>query len=494
MILAEAIGRKTYGERVKIYATDIDEDALNHARHRSFSGKDIQSVPADLREKYFECYNSYYNFDPELGRSIIFGRHDLFHDAPISRLDLLVCRNTLMYFNSDVQSQILLRFHFALNDPGYLFLGKAELLLKHAALFSPLELRHHIFSKIPDITFHDRLMAFSPPSNENRVIAAKDHNEIRYAAFYAAPVAQIVIDPKRTLLMFNEQARNLLDLKDKDLMTSLQDLEISVRPVELRPLIDQLYNEQHTIVRSGVLHHLPQGGDRVLDVQMNLLQNSVGDLLGVSVAYSDMTHYQELKDDLQRYTHELETAYEELQSSNEELETTNEELQSTVEELETTNEELQSSSEEMETMNEELQSTNEELENINEEMHTRTEELNTANSFLQSILGSLNSAVVVVDRNLSIQIWNRQAENMWGLRQDEVLKKSILTLDIGLPLEDLAFPFRAILEKKSKLEEITLESVNRRGRQFKCNVTCNPLFNKDDMQQGIVIVMENAES
>src|SRR5262249_53325314 len=153
-------------------------------------------------------------------------------------------------------------------------------------------------------------------------------------------------------------------------------------------------------------------------------------------------------EELEHSNQELETAYEELQSTNEELETTNEELQSTVEELETTNEELQSTNEELETMNEELQSTNEELQTINEELRRRTDELNQVNGFLESILTNLRVGVVVVDRNLQIQIWSRRAEDMWGLRADEAQNKNFLNLDIGLPVESLKAPIRACLTQE----------------------------------------------
>ena len=163
---------------------------------------------------------------------------------------------------------------------------------------------------------------------------------------------------------------------------------------------------------------------------------------------------QRIADEHERATRELETAYEELQSTNEELETTNEELQSTVEELETTNEELQSTNEELETMNEELQSTNEELETVNEELRRRSEELKRLNAFLESILASLRGGVVVVDPDFLILSWNRQAEDLWGLRSDEVRGRNLLNLDIGLPVERLKPALRACLAGEASYQEI----------------------------------------
>ena len=181
-----------------------------------------------------------------------------------------------------------------------------------------------------------------------------------------------------------------------------------------------------------------------------------------------MTRTRQLSEELQETNRELETAYEELQSTNEELETTNEELQSTVEELETTNEELQSTNEELETTNEELQSTNEELQTINEELRLRSGELNQVNAFLESILTSLRGGVIVLDRDLHVQIWNSKSQDLWGLRAEEVQGKPFLTLDIGLPVEDLIPAIRACLSDRSAHQELSLAARNRRGKTIVC--------------------------
>jgi two-component system CheB/CheR fusion protein len=156
IVLAEALGAEEFRSRVKIYATDLDEDALTHGRLASYTPRQLRDVPDQLRDKYFDAGNTVYTFRQELRRAVIFGRHDLIQDAPISRLDLLVCRNTLMYFTAQTQARILARFHFALKDTGFLFLGKAEMLLTHGNLFSPIQLKHRIFSKMPKVSRRDR--------------------------------------------------------------------------------------------------------------------------------------------------------------------------------------------------------------------------------------------------------------------------------------------------------------------------------------------------
>ena len=136
IVLAELLGVDAYRERVKIYGTDIDEDALTYARLAIYSAKETESLPAELRERYFEGADHRLAFRNDLRRTVIFGRNNLVQDAPISRLDLLVCRNTLMYFNAETQSRILRHFHFALVDSGALMLGKSEMMITHRELFA----------------------------------------------------------------------------------------------------------------------------------------------------------------------------------------------------------------------------------------------------------------------------------------------------------------------------------------------------------------------
>ena len=217
--------------------------------------------------------------------------------------------------------------------------------------------------------------------------------------------------------------------------------------------------------------------------------------MGVGVSFEDVTRAEDLRSELEVAKRELETAYEELQSTVEELETTNEELQSTNEELETTNEELQSTNEELETMNEELQSTNEELETINDELRERTGELNQVNEFLEAILTSLGLGVAVLDPHQRVQVWNHRAEDLWGMRADEAVDNHFLSLDIGLPSEQLAPALRSVLGGSSEREVAELEAINRRGRPIICAATVLPLVSPSSHDgpviRGAIVMMED---
>jgi two-component system CheB/CheR fusion protein len=145
-------------------------------------------------------------------------------------------------------------------------------------------------------------------------------------------------------------------------------------------------------------------------------------------------------------------------------------------------------------MNEELQSTNEELSTMNDELRMRGEALNDVNSLLESILTSLRGAVVVVDPELKIIVWNQGAEELWGLREDEVRGNNILGLDIGLPTEQLKRPVRACLTGSKSRVTFLLDAVNRRGRAIVCQVTTTPLVTRAGSIRGVIIVMNEQRS
>jgi len=491
MILAEMMGPGEFRDRVKIYATDVDDEALSHARHGAYTQREMRGVPEELGERYFEPAGARHVFRKDLRRSVIFGRNDLVQDAPISRIDLLVCRNTLMYFNAETQARILTRFHFALAPRGVLFLGKAEMLLSHSALFLPIDVRRRTFRKAPRMApLNGTLLVDVPQAVERAEPAALD--ALREEAVLAAPLAQVVVTAEGVVALVNRQAEILFGVSARDVGRPFRDLDLSYRPLELRRHMEQAVADRRTVRVPDVAYH--RGAEMVaLEVQVSPLVGDAGAVLGVSVAFHDTTEFRRLRDELEQANRQLETAYEELQSTNEELETTNEELQSTVEELETTNEELQSTNEELETMNEELRSTNDELQTINDELQDRTDEVDQANGFLEAILTSLRAGVVVLGREMQVQAWNRQSQELWGLRREEAVGQHFLNLDIGLPTEALRAMIRSTLGGDDGPQELALTAVNRRGRSIDVRVIGSPLLGQDHNAVGVLLVMEHAD-
>lgn len=493
MVLAEAIGLSAFRERVKIYATDVDEDALTIARQATYTDKELRGLPDGFLDRYFEPSNGRYGFRKDLRRNVIFGRNDLVQDAPISRIDLLACRNALMYFNAETQSKIVSRLGFALKPDGVLFLGKAEMLLNHTATFEPLDLKRRFFRKVspPDATDIADAETAGPALPAS--VAHDDVSALRTEAFLTSPVAQLVVDQDDRLALVNHRAATLLALSERDIGRPFQDLEVSYRPAELRSHLDTVREGRISAWLRDVEWHRSANERLVFDIQLVPLADARARLLGTAIMFNDVSRFRQLQDELEATNRQLETAYEELQSTNEELETTNEELQSTVEELETTNEELQSTNEELETMNEELQSMNDELQATNEELRDRTSEISSLNQFMESILGSLDAAVIVVDRELIVHVWNRQAEDLWGLREDETVGTHFLNLDSGIPTERLKPLLRDVVFGGSTNGELRLDAINRRGRSIALRITVTPLISGADVPTGGLILMERSE-
>jgi two-component system CheB/CheR fusion protein len=472
MVLTEALGPDQFRERVKIYATDLDEEALHQARAGSYDLRALADVPEHLRDIYFESTGTKRAFRRDLRRQVIFGRNDLTRDAPISRVDLLVARNTLMYFNAEAQANVIRRFHFALSYPGYLFLGKAEMLLNHADRFVPVDLRKRLFRKAAPASVEPTVAG-----GWTEVITREPAgSRIESAALASGPIVQLAVDLDDRLRVANAAAEALFNLRPRDVGRPFQDLEVSFRPVELRSRIEQVRTELRPVELHDIEWQRAGGTDATYyDVSIVPLFAGPGDLTGVGISFIDVTRYRRVRDELAHANTELERAYEELQSLNEELETTNEELQSTNEELETTNEELQSGNEELETMN--------------EEMRVRTAELDEARTFLEGVLSSVAAGVVVLDADLTVRSWNKGAEELWGLRAGEVANQPFFQLDFGLPTGEVHGIVNECLTTNRRTGPVQVAAINRIGRTITCIVTCSPLKGNGD-GEGAVLLME----
>jgi two-component system, chemotaxis family, CheB/CheR fusion protein len=490
IVLAEALGERQFRERVKIYATDADGGALAHARRAVYTRNAVRDVPPELLDRYFEGGPKEFAFRGDLRRSVIFGRNDLVQDAPISRVDLLLCRNVLMYFTPETQLRILERLNFALSERGVLFLGKSEMLIAHGDLFVPRSLRWRMFQRAPGAGHgHERVALLGHGALAGRPARFA---ELRAAAASVARAAQILVSRDGFVADLNQSARELLDCAASDIGRPFQDLAISYHPVDLRLAIDEVYETGQATAIERVSWSEGEDSERVFEVQVRPVDSDDGRALGVAISFEDVTALVRLIEQHDERKRELEATYEELQSTVEELETTNEELQSTNEELETTNEELQSTNEELETMNEELQSTNDELETMNRDELERMSELDRVNLFLEGILTSLGVGLVVLGPEHEVRVWNPDSTELWGLRADEVEGKRFADLDIGLPVADL----QALIEDASgpvaRSSSLEVDAVNRRGRRFRCRVRVLPLATPDGGVTGVLMLMVDA--
>ncbi len=513
MIMARTLGVSAAGRRVKIYGTDVDLDALTHARSAVYSEKHLEGIPADLRSQYFQpdARGRGFSMIPALRRTVVFGRHDLTRDPPISHVDLLCCRNTLMYLNAETQSLVMPRLHYALRESGYLFLGRAEMVVHGGAgRFEPVSVKHRVFVAqaqthvLGSSTSHPTVRQPYDPgpfetSHLDGSLVSDDQTE---SDFQMGVVAQVLASPNGALVGANPVAMQIFNIQAEDLSRPIRDIRLGDGFDDVVTLVERAAQDKKVRDLGSVHLVTPSGATYDLMTQIFPIIDEHNETQAVSIILADVGSVSSLHEDFHNMHAELETAYEELQSTNEELVTSNEELQSSYEELETTNEELQSANEELETTNEELRSSNEELETTNIELKFASDaledsnlsfvnannELNRFSTLHRHVMDNFPSAVVVLDSHLLIQEWNRAATDLWGLREDEVLGEPFFGLDFGLPLEGLQEPVRTCRTPGASVVTLELKAINRLGRPVICGVAVVPATGGDAPPSAMLIM------
>ena len=315
---------------------------------------------------------------------------------------------------------------------------------------------------------------------------------LRHALIMTSPVAQLVVGPDGQLALLNRRAGAMLGLSESDVGRWFSDLEIAYTIDELGPRMAAALAGRDIVVMRHVPWRCPSQEPGLLDVQLLPLLDEGGDALGLSITLTDVTRVHDLEAEVDRSTRKLETANEELWSTNEELETTNEELQSTVEELETTNEELQSTNEELESMTGRLQSTSDELQLINQQLRERTFAVTQLHDLMQSIFHNLESAVIVVNKDLVVQVWSDRSQELWGLREQETVGQQLLSLDSGLPVEELRPWLLDVVSggRDAGVYGHHISAVNRRGRRVDLRVTVTAMTGDSAEPTGALVLFE----
>jgi two-component system CheB/CheR fusion protein len=429
MVLAEHLRERAREFDVKIYGTDIDDGALGTARHGLYRVEQLKDLSPDLLEKYFAKEGQMYRFRLDMRRWCIFGRHNLAQDPPLSHIDLIVCRNVLIYFRSDLQERILPTFNYALREGGFLFLGKSESLLARSRRFAPVVLKWRIFQRspvaAPDVIVPPRPLApevvrSGPGRTDTRQFAVRLQGLID-----VLPSAVILIDLTDTVLAWNSAAASLFDIpSDAAVGRKFRELDISYRVEGLRARIEEGKTRHAATPLDRVTFTRRTGEALTADISIAPLLDEQHQISAVVVTALNTSDHARLAEEMSRIGEQHATAVEELQ-------TTNEELQSTNEELETTNEELQSTNEELETTIDELQATNAELGALNTQLEQRGVELRRLDAFHKSVVNSLESALVVLDAELNVVTWNGRAAELWGLRSEDAVGRPFFSLPIG---------------------------------------------------------------
>ncbi len=437
ILIHDLLQGQTRRYNIQIFATDLDEEAIEVARRGLYPEATLVDMDPRLRESCFQPQGSRYQVIDAVRDLLIFAQQDLVRDPPYSRLDLISCRNVLIYFNAVLQEQILRTFHYALQPEGLLFLGKSESIGRFGDLFSCLHRKVKIFARLgsPRTGPRDFQMPIPRLSSAVRTSTArpdKDYSPrllLQESLLKQTGLSGVLVNAAFDILFVHGDVNpflglsegraglNLLDLARPDLRldlrTSLHIAAREQRPVQSR-LIPLEGSENKELVRILVV---PVSGKSVPD---GLLAVGFEKRTSRSEAVPepdtpewDRKQLVELEQEILAYRERLQTTMEELETANEELQSTNEELQSTIEELQSSNEELEAS-------NEELQSTNEELLTVNDELQTRTQELAQANADLENILRSLLTPLVIFDDRHVLVRFNDSAAELFALTRDHL--------------------------------------------------------------------------
>lgn len=421
LLLADQLGQDFAEWNIKIFATDLAADAISFARRGLYPENVLQDLPDEYRQRYFERIDHGFRISKALRQVVIFGQQDISRGVPFPRIDLVTCRNLLIYLKPDLQQVVLDLFAYSLHQShGYLFLGKAETARPTKATFELVNKKWKIYRCLGGSTafpLHEgsvqpgstnntwrelRRRPITPaiPGSHDLVQVELEVTQLRRineTMLRFTNVAVVIIDRQYRILTINAAARRLLGVRD---VGYDQDFLHTVRGMpyqEVRRAIDTCFREHATInLQELELDQSSEGSGRYMSFTVMLMQSEMGAPELAVITAMDMTEQVQIKKRLEAVQREhaelvgelsaankrfgtmnkeLQDANEELQAANEELMLTQEELQATNEEFEATNEELQATNEELETNNEELQATNEELQTTNDELTARTAEL-----------------------------------------------------------------------------------------------------------------------
>jgi len=445
--LFDVMGDQRTAIPAQIFATDISERAIERARVGAYPLSISAEVPPDALQKYFARHDGVYQISKTIRDVCIFARQDLGADPPFSNLDLISCRNLLIYMEPYLQKRILPLFHYALKPKGYLLLGSSETIRNFEDLFHAEDKQHRLFSKrggpaphvldfgsIPRVRSGVPRAAFEPVEERGgeRDAAELQRRADRVLLGRFSPPG-VVVNEADEIVQFRGDTAALLASPSGSPSFGLLKMAREGLLVALRDGVAEARKNRNRVRKTGV-RVKGQDGYRVFDIEVAPLGDPGGHLL---IIFEDRERFarkirpvsaqRQRELTIARLEQELSATKEYLQSIIEEQEASREELTSANEEILSSNEELQSTNEELETAKEELQSTNEELTTVNDELQTRNAELSGANNDLTNVLASVNIPMILVDPKLTIRRFTPLAERILN----------VIPGDAGRPLRDL---------------------------------------------------------
>lgn len=509
MVLSEAIERLPAPTdlTVQIFASDLSPDAIVSARRGQFPLSISESVSQQRLARFFDRHQNHYQVKKHLREMVLFAQHDVVLDPPFTKLDLIACRNLLIYFDPKLQRRLMPLFHYSLRPSGLLMLGPSETIGRFHRLFAQLKPRQRIYRRQGTVTItgpNHLLQSFPPPSRPRKeyTVAATEEagqngDELQRAADKVllqvyAPAAVLLNADGDIVYISGRTGKYLEPAAGK----ANWNIHAMAREGLRRPLLGALRqaSEQSEPLHLYGLQIEAAGGAHRVNVTIQAF-NEAGPLQAMTmvifrdVAFDNALDAEASEDEatdddnklappseIQRYQHEIEALREEARVSREKLQSSNEELQSTNEELQSTNEELMTSKEEMQSMNEELQT-------VNNELQTKVDDLCLAQSDMQNVLNSIEIAILFLDQDLNVRRFTERASKIISLRDS----------DVGRPLSDLttALEYPEMHEDAQETLRTLVPSEKQMstkdGRSFSIRIM--PYRRIDNVIDGVVITL-----
>jgi chemotaxis methyl-accepting protein methylase len=433
ILCAEKTGGILDSPKIQIFATDIDETAIAEAREGLYSINDLADISQERLRRFFIKEGDDYRIRREVRETIMFANHNFLKDPPFSHLDLISCRNVMIYLNHVAQERMAETFHFALNPGGFLFLGSSESVDGAIDLFASYNRENHIFQSrqatpraypipesIPNFRIDKPHIALLP-EQDSKVLERISFGDLHQQLLeqYAPP--SIVVNEEYDIVHLSERAGRYLQVGGGEPSQNLLKL---VRPelrLDLRSALYQAVQRQSAVEARGLkvnVDHTPETinihvrpvlrqGDTARGFILVLFEESVEETNGQEVLLSkDEPVARHLEEELMRLKTQLRTSGEQHEFQQEELKASNEELQAM-------NEELRSAAEELETSKEELQSINEELRTVNQELKVKIEETTLTSNNLQNLINSTDIGTIFLDRSLRVSLFPPSARNIF---------------------------------------------------------------------------------
>lgn len=449
MLVSEQLAAANRANRpVQIFATDMDIEALEQAREGRYPLSIAEDVSAERLEKFFTRERNGYRVDQRLRDAVTFAVQNVITDPPFSRVNLIVCRNLLIYLLPDVQKRILNLFHFALNEDGYLFIGPAESVSGRSELFQPIEKRHRVYRRLnrPDARILD--FAATPASGSLRYAHARALREPlrlqgqKMLEDHYMPPAVLVNQSLEVVEIYGDISPYLRLQPGRPTM-EIVELALPALKPKLRSLLYQRRQlSEPEVSLTTTMADAESGSERPIRLSARLVGRGDPEDEAYLIVFRAQAHAAStlpaLEDQIgneqaaRLLEEELRRTRDDLQSTIEQLETANEELKASNEEVMSMNEEFQSTNEELETSKEELQAANEELATVNSQLEEKLQELERRNNDINNLLESTHVGAIFLDRDFRVQLFTPAVT--------ELVK--LIASDVGRPFEDISQRFQ----------------------------------------------------